>query len=299
MASLLDWGIDVIVWCQQFSPSLDFLFKFFTFTGDETFYLLLLPLVYWCIDRDAGLRLAILFLVCAYFNGLAKVLLKQPRPFVYDPSARALVHAEGYGLPSGHTQNTVALWGFLAAHYRRAWLIALAAVMILMVPLSRVYLGVHFPTDLAGGYLLGLLCLVLFFILEKPVRAWLSQRPLIIRAGLALLLPAVLALAFPARDPQGVTTSAALCGLCLGALAEQRRVGFQTSGAFWKRCLRFLLGLVVVAVFYVGLKFAFKNLEPAALFRFIRYTLVGLGIAFIAPLVFVKLHLAERATESR
>ncbi|MBC8446155.1 MAG: hypothetical protein H8D78_00245, partial [Chloroflexi bacterium] len=51
MESILDWGINVILWFQQFSPTLDLPFKVLTFMGEEEFFLLLLPLVYWCLDR--------------------------------------------------------------------------------------------------------------------------------------------------------------------------------------------------------------------------------------------------------
>lgn len=57
MESLLNWGIEVVLWFQQFSPALDLPFKILTSLGDKEFFLLLMPLVYWCINRQAGARL--------------------------------------------------------------------------------------------------------------------------------------------------------------------------------------------------------------------------------------------------
>ena len=162
MGNILDWGIQVVLWFQQFSPALDLPFKALTFLGDEIFYLIFMPLFYWCIDRRTGARLFFLLLFSAYLNGIAKVLADLPRPFTYDPRVQAIVHAGGGGMPSGHTQNAVVIWGFLAARSgkKAAWLIA--AFLMIGIPLSRVYLGVHFPTDLMGGYLLGGIILILF-----------------------------------------------------------------------------------------------------------------------------------------
>ena len=74
MDGLMEWGLRVIAWFQQFSPALDWPFRAFTFMGEEEFFLLLLPLVYWCLDRRTGARLTVAFLLCAYTNAVAKAL---------------------------------------------------------------------------------------------------------------------------------------------------------------------------------------------------------------------------------
>jgi hypothetical protein len=74
MQGLLNWGIDVVLWFQQFSPALDVPFKILTFLGDKEFFLLLLPLIYWCVDRQAGARLFMLLLFSACLNEVDKLL---------------------------------------------------------------------------------------------------------------------------------------------------------------------------------------------------------------------------------
>ena len=79
MTGIMNWGIDVVLWFQQFSPALDALFKAFTFTGEEDFFFLLLPIVAWCIDRRKGLRLAIVFLLSGFIGTVIKAIrLKSP-----------------------------------------------------------------------------------------------------------------------------------------------------------------------------------------------------------------------------
>lgn len=293
MTSFLDWGILVILWFQQFSPALDLPFKALTFLGDETFYLVFMPLFYWCIDRRTGSRLFFLLLFSAYLNAIAKVLADQPRPFNYDHRVQAIVDADGGGMPSGHTQNAVVVWGFLAARSGKkiTWLIA--AFLMVGIPLSRVYLGVHFPTDLIGGYLLGGIFLILYLLSAPRFEIWLVEKGFAWQLLIALLWPLLLVLLNPTSDKYVLSMASVLMGACTGFVLERRFVGFDCEGGWRKRALRYLLGVIVLFGLWGGLKLAFKGMEPAALLRFIRYALVGLWGGVGAPWLFVRLRLAE------
>jgi len=291
MESILDWGINVILWFQQFSPTLDLPFKVLTFMGEEEFFLLLLPFVYWCLDRRFGARLAILFLFSAYLNATAKVLAGQPRPFAYDVRVRQLAEAVGGGLPSGHTQNAVAVLGYLAATFQRAWLWVVAGLLMVFIPLSRIYLGVHFPTDLLGGYLIGAALLLFYLWLEPATEAWFRKKSLSWQLGGALAVPLLPMLVLLTED--SVTAGAVLMGMGVGFVLERRWVGFESGGVWWKQVLRLLLGVAVLFGLWMGLRLASASAEPALLFRFVRYGLVGLWSGLGAPWAFVRLRLAE------
>ncbi len=291
MENVLHWGVGVILWLQQFSPTLDLPFKFFTFLGEEEFFLLLLPLIYWCLDRRRGARLTVLFLLSAYLNAVAKVVAAQPRPFEYTDRVRPLVEAEGGGFPSGHTQSATVVWGYLASQFRRAWLWALAALLMVLIPLSRVYLGVHFPTDLLGGYLIGAALLFAYLWAEPKGEGWLEDRGIAWQLIIALGIPILLILLFPTAD--GITTGATLAGMGAGFVLERRWVRFDSGGVGWKRALRYLLGVLVLFGLWMGLRILFASLEPALLFRFVRYGLVGLWGGLGAPWLFVRLRLAD------
>lgn len=292
MENLLNWGIEVIVCFQQLSPTLDLPFQIFTFLGDELFYLLFLPVIIWCFDYRIGIRLTILFLFSAYLNSSAKALAGQPRPFEFDPRVKKLVQAGGYGLPSGHTQSTVVVWGFIAARFRNrsTWLIA--TLLIILVPLSRVYLGVHFPTDLLGGYLLGIIILFVFLNIETHAVQWLKKRSLVSQLGLSGILPILMMLVYPGDVMESIPTSATLMGGCIGLTFAHKWIRFEAGGVWWKRLLRYLLGMVIISLFYFGLKVVFADLEPASVYRFVRYALVGFAIIFLMPLIFNKIKLA-------
>jgi membrane-associated phospholipid phosphatase len=293
MESLLNWGIEVVLWLQQFSPALDLPFKALTFMGDEAFYLLLMPLVYWSIDRRTGAGLIILLLFSTYLNAVAKVIADQPRPFNYDSRVKPLGHAGGGGLPSGHTQNAVVIWGYLAGRYRKAsgWLIA--GFLVIGIPLSRLYLGLHFPTDLFGGYLLGALILILFLWSAPGLEKWLVRKGFAWQLSLSLVLPILLIYLNPAGNRYVLAMIAALMGVWVGFVLERRFVRFNANGLLWQRVVRYLLGVFILFGLWGCLRIAFAAMEPAALFRFIRYALVGLWGGLGAPWLFVRLKLAE------
>ncbi len=322
MENLLNWGIEVILWIQTLRPALDTPFEAITFLGDEMFYLLLLPFIYWCIDRSIGASLAPLYLISAYINTLAKTTLFQPRPFQYD--TRVWVYDPEItrgGLPSGHTQQTVVVWGYLAAQFRRiraakapaivdaptsvgapvgvngiakaVWLWVVAIALMLLVPFSRMYLGVHFPHDLLGGYVLGGLCLAAYLWLAPDVARWLRAQSLSWQLGLAVGIPLCMIALFPTED--GVATSATLAGMGIGFALDRCWLNFEIAGDWLKRAACYALGVLVLVGIWGGLKVLFASLDPALIFRFIRYALIGFWTAFGAPLIFVKLSLAHNS----
>lgn len=297
MESLLKWGIEVVLWFQQASPDLDLLFKGFTFLGGEAFFLIILPFFYWCADRRTGVRLLVVFLISAYLNSAAKILADQPRPFEYDSRVKAIATATGGGFPSGHTQSAVVLWGYLAYCYRHKPVWIITAILIIGVPLSRIYLGVHFPTDVFGGYIIGLIVLLGFIKLVPLIESRLAATGFGWRIGIALILPAILILMSPLADRYCLTAGSALLGFCCGVVLERHWVGFKTGGIWWKQVSRYLVGLIVLVCVWLGLKIAFKGLEPDSVFRVIRYTAVGLWCSLGAPWLFVRLKLSENKSK--
>lgn len=288
--SILEQGAGVVLWLQDFSPYLDTPFRLITFLGDESFFLLLLPLVYWCLDRSTGVRLTLLFLFSAYVNASLKVLFALPRPFQVDSRIRPLVGAGGGGLPSGHTQMAVVVWGYLARWIRKPWAWLGAAALMILIPLSRLYLGVHFPADLLAGYAVGGILLLLFIGLERPVGRWLGMRGTTTKAALAVLFPLFLLIPDFGRDRYALTASATLLGMGLGFVLERRWVGFDVGVGLRRRILLFVPGVIVLFGLWIGLKTAFSGLEPAPLYRFLRYGALGLWGALGAPWVFTRLH---------
>jgi len=294
--------IELNVWLQSFSnPFLDTLFKAFTFLGNEEFYLVLPPLLYWCFDKYIGTRLTILFLLSSYLNQDLKDLFKVPRPFIRAPDkVRALISLEEpitYCFPSGHSQSTAVVWGYLATQIRKRWAWIVALVIPFLVGLSRIYLGVHHPMAVLGGWAIGVLLILLGLWLIPVVGKWLARGGLSAQIPLAFAVPLALFLIHPVEGT--ASTMGTLIGMGIGVALERRFVGFSARGAWWKRVLRLLLGLVVLLALYLGLKAVFPGVEeagwwPGLTLRLVRYGLVGLWAGWLAPWLFVATGLAER-----
>jgi membrane-associated phospholipid phosphatase len=290
---ILEGSIPLILWLQQFSPALDVPFKAITFLGEIDFFLVFLPLLYWCLNRRLGARMSILIPLSGYVGAMVKVALNQPRPFELDPRVRALVTQTDRGFPSAHTQTTVVTWGYLGATLRRTWLWVTAGLLMVLVPLSRLYLGVHFPTDLLGGYVIGAALLLSFLWLEPAAERWLEERGIAWQLGVALVLPSLLLLFLPGADEIAVVCDALLIGAGAGFALERRWVGFETEGTWGQRALRLLLGGVVLIGTRLVLKAAFAGLQPELVFHFVRYVVMGLWYGVGAPWAFVRLGLAR------
>lgn len=288
-----------------------------TWLGDEEFYVAVFPIVVWSVHRSVGIHLAMVFLLSASLNGIGKLASRTPRPSFLDPSL-ALRSESTFGVPSGHAQNAVVVWGYLAAALRRRWAWVLAGVLMLALGLSRVQLGVHFPVDTLVGWVAGALILVAYRRWQEPATArivalaprrqlWLGLAASIGLIGLAVIvrvafvdwgLPGswigVDATHHPMQVSAVVTPAATLFGVVAGLVFVRNRGGFSTDGPVWQRVLRVPVGLVGVAVLWFGLGELFPRGEDliALAFRYLRYAAVGMWAAGLAPLLFVRLGLA-------
>ena len=292
MDAIWQWGIGFIHTIQlAHGPALDAVFTAITFMGEEKFFLVLLPLVLWCVDLAVGIRLAFAFLLSAYANACLKDLFTQPRPFVLDPTVR-LHEASGYGMPSGHSQSAVVVWGILAAQARKAWLWAAAILLMGLIGFSRIYLGVHFPTDVLGGWTVGALFLGVYLVAQPRVEDWLKETGLAVHLALAVVAPLALVLLHP--TPDTISPMAVLMGTGVGFALLNQTTRFSTSGPAWQVAVRFLVGMAGVGIIYVGLSAVFPSEgEPFyASLRFVRYALLGLWVGLGAPWTFLKLKLA-------
>jgi branched-subunit amino acid transport protein len=169
---------------------------------------------------------------------------------------------------------------------------------MLLIGLSRIYLGVHFPTDVLVGWAIGIVILGLYIVLGERVEKWLGELSLAVQILLALALPVL----FLAIQPSDVTVqiTGAFAGIAAGVALGIRYLDFDAGGQIWKRSVRFLLGVAVVAAIFFGLRIIFPGEGESlyAIFRFVRYGFVGLWISLGAPWLFLRVGLADAKAAS-
>ena len=154
MDVLIQNGIDWIIAIQSLGSWLELPMQFFTFFGNENFFFLVLPLIYWSVDASLGLRIAFILATSNYLNAIVKVLFAAPRPYWMSANVEPLSVEHTFGIPSGHAQNSAAIWGMTAAGATGAgkrWAWITAFVLVFLIGFSRLYLGMHFVHDVLLG----------------------------------------------------------------------------------------------------------------------------------------------------
>ncbi len=160
------------------SPSLTQYFIFMTDVGDIYGYLVVLILaliISWVFFKNWRYiaQTVLVLLLASISNTMLKRFIDRARPGI-----EHLVSVETLSYPSGHAMSAMAFYGFLIYLFYRfkmnSWLkygiILLLCFIILSIGISRIYLGVHFPSDIAGGYIAGLIwvffCILIFNLVE-------------------------------------------------------------------------------------------------------------------------------------
>lgn len=270
----------IILWLQSFhTPVLDFLMKAITAIGGETFYTIVIPIIYWCIDKRYGFSLGTVFMVSNWINLGLKDLFRIPRPS--HAVVRVLDSVGGYSFPSSHAQGTATFWVHLAAKIRRRWFTNVAIAVIVLVSLSRPYLGVHYPTDILAGAVLGTAIALIAY------RLWADKLDIPLWAFVTV--PVLLVLLD--RTADSAKAAGFLAGLGIGYNLDRRFLGFRVGGALWQQAVRTAVGLALLLGVRVGLKLVL----PAGIwFDYIRYTAIGVTGGYLLPWLFVTVGLMAR-----
>lgn len=317
----MDTEISFILLLQTHEWPLSFI-KLVSFLGSKEFYLLFMPFLYWCWDARLGFRVGLILVLTQGLNVALKIAIHSPRPYWVSPEVKALANEISFGMPSGHAMGAVSVWGITAKCIRYSRAYALAFGLCLLIGISRVSLGVHFPGDVIGGWAAGCLLLGAFLIGEhllaeklrglsltnKVLASFLASFGIIALYGLALAvmgswqMPEAWAdfalqetgIPIDPLNPQKVIdASGLLFGICAGYAFMQHLSGFRTNGPVLKRLACYLLGMMGLLLIWYGSGAAAQMLSTGYAFAYLRAVLAGSWVTFGAPLLFIKLKLAE------
>jgi membrane-associated phospholipid phosphatase len=256
----------------------------------EDWLLVLAAALYWLADRSFARLFITLGALQGWLNVFLKGVLFAPRPEGAGLRVHAALLDTPYARPSAHAQGSAAIYSALAWRVRRPWFTTLAALAILLVGVSRLYLGLHWPADVLLGWLIGLAISAVSIALWPGAAGRLGVLPFAAQLALALLVPPLLLLAWEALPfvaRTGVTylyaLLGALSGIWLGTLAEARYVGFDHRGTPAWQAAKVVLGLVLV----LAVRYALKPLLDADGWpTYVRYVAVGATVSLAAPALF-------------
>jgi membrane-associated phospholipid phosphatase len=281
---------DFLIWITNNQlPLLNKIAQVFTFMGNEEFYFLIIPLVYWCFSKTVGFRLLYLFVFSVYVNSFIKIHSAISRPVgiegikpLFLESAEVGSHYPHDSFPSGHAQGSATLWGYLAYKVATPLFWIMAITLIFFISVTRLYTGLHWPIDIISGILIAIVILVIGIKIEDK----LVQLPREIHWFLIVVVPIVLVLLFP--QTEGYKYAGFLLGAGIGYLVEIRFVQMNLNTSTLKKALAYIIGVTGIGILQVGAKIILPELPVS---EFLRYGLMGAWGLLGAPWLFVKLRL--------
>ena len=268
--------------------------------GEETVFLVIALVLFWCVDKYVGYYTLSVGFVGTIANQFMKLWFRIPRPWVLDSNFTILEQAReaasGYSFPSGHTQSAFGTFGCIAYTTKNKTIRIFAIIIPVLVALSRMYIGVHTPLDVGVSVLVAI---ALIFLL-RPIVLGNNRRYMPALLGVMLLL-AVGYLCFVELYPfpdnidlhnyqsgteNAYTLFGALLGMLVVYIADEKWLNFSTKAVWWAQILKVLIGLVVVLIVKSGTKVGLNLMFGELVGRTIRYFLTVVTAGIIWPLSF-------------
>ncbi len=292
--------MQVLYWLEGLrAPWLNEIMLIVTQLGEETAFLALALIFFWCVDKKRGYYLMAVGFIGTMANQFVKLWCRVLRPWDLDKTFTVVEEAKaaagGYSFPSGHTQTALGTFGAIASTTKRSWLKGVCVAVMLLVPFSRMYLGVHTPSDVLVG---AGMALFLVWLLKKPV---LEGSPRTMKFLIGIMIAMALALLayaeffpFPA-DTQEHNRLACLKNACtmLGCLVgvavvywADQKLDFPVEARWWAQIVKAVLGLGLILAVKSGLKAPLQALMPEYPARAVRYFLVVIVAGIVWPLTF-------------
>lgn len=264
------------------NPVLDWFFYLVTMVGDRYVMIVLTAVLYWTVDRKLAFRFSVLYLISAGLNVFLKGVFTRPRPY-FDEGVVVTgpyeTMTEGYSFPSGHAQAAGVIGWFGMHGYEKTGKSVfkyVALFILFFVPLSRIYLGQHYLTDVLAGAILG----YVFACLGYRVLLRIDRFEHVF--GLAVV-PFLLVAAFLQSDPDLVIALGGGMGFLIGYAFERVFLDRITDGSLVQQLTKTAIGLTGIVLLYT----LFQEWTAGHVFlSSVRYFMIGMWASFGAPVVF-------------
>lgn len=282
-------------------PGLNEVMLAITTLGEETAFLVIALILFWCIDKYVGYYTLSVGFIGTIANQFLKLWFRIPRPWVLDENFTILEQARegagGYSFPSGHTQSAVGTFGCIAAAAKHRSIRITCIVIAALVAISRMYIGVHTPLDVGVSVLVA-------------VALVFAVRPLVFKnrkVGMPVLLAVMILMAvgylcfvelyrFPAEVfetdnyhhglENAYTLLGALVGLVIVYVVDEKWLHFSVKAVWWAQILKVVIGLGLVLAVKAGMKGMLNDIFGELVGRAVRYGLIVIVAGILWPLSF-------------
>ena len=288
------------------TPLLDKFFLLITELGGEMAFIAVAVIVFWCFSKKDGYLLLSIGFIGMVVNQFLKLSFRILRPWDLKPGFEAvpaaIPDAGGFSFPSGHTQNSVGIYGALATLAKSSMSRAIFLVLCVLVPFSRLYLGVHTPLDVGFSFFFA----ILVIIITKPIfnRAYKSTKGMMIFLGImaffAIMFVIYVEVIFSPESLQenqmhnyisALKNSYLILGAIVGVIIalpiERHLIKFNESGRWYTQIFKVLIGLSLVLGLLEGLKLPLNAFLPEnTVARALRYGIVVIFVIAVYPISF-------------
>lgn len=284
-------------------PGLNELMLAVTRLGEETAFLVAALVIFWCVDKKKGYYIMAVGFLGTMLNQMVKLTCRVPRPWILDPDFKILEQAReaaaGYSFPSGHTTSAVGTFGCLAASTEKKCWRNLCILLAALVGFSRMYVGVHTPSDVLVGA--GMACLLVGLLRKPTLKGGHMQMKAVIVVMLAVSVVFLLYVSFwnfPAdMDPHNMesatknayTMIGCLVGVAVVYLVDIKYLNFSVKAPWKVQIIKAIVGLLLVLAVKEGLRAPLELLLPVYPARAVRYFLIVITAGILWPLSFMKL----------
>ncbi len=292
-----EWEVSLIEWLQSWMGTVGIaIASAFTMLGEDLVCVAIVGFLYWCWDKELGKYVGLNLLFAVTLSGMVKNIVLRRRPYFDNESIQCLkpvdskadiyfIPAQGYSFPSIHATKAVTMYTSLGLHTKKkVWMVLLGIILPLLIGISRVALGVHYPTDVIAGWLIG--AIIIFFVpflKEKIKNRWVFY---------AILVLATVPGWFFCKSADYYTGFGFLTGFILATEFEERFVKFETTRNVLRWILRLLIGVGLYFVVNTLLKMPFSSefldsgTTLAYAVRAMRYFVITFVIIGAYPLLF-------------
>ncbi|TNO96939.1 phosphatase PAP2 family protein [Bacillus sp. CD3-1a] len=257
-------------------------FKLVSILANETLYLVIISFLYWCVSKRKAFHMIVMLCFSGYIGIMVKEFMKIPRPYTYD-GIEALYEksAAGYSFPSTHVQLSTTFWGsfMILCKKRIVWIIGI--IFIILVAISRLYLRVHWLSDIIGAVLFSVIVVYLY----TKVTMGLSDRKFILLQRIILAVSLIMYVMTSQVD--NLKLLGVLTGSTIGIMLENHFINMNESNDFKMQVVKTVLGLSIMLI----MQFILKKVIPDM--YYLRYAVTGITITFVCPFMFHMLRLKK------